>query len=140
MKSKNVVFLILGIILVVAVIGIAYIFANRRTYILNLPQVEKLKNISLKQNDEERIISESDEMEELLKVINGVKRVTKEESIQDSPVNIDNLIKIDFYFVENGVSTIFVYKKNNNYYIEQPYNGIYQINSDEYDFIEKAIK
>lgn len=140
MKSKNVVFLILGIILVVAVIGIAYIFANRRTYTLNLPQVENLKNISLKQNDDERIISESDEMEELLKVINGVKRVTKEESIQDSPVNIDNLIKIDFYFVENGVSTIFIYKKNNNYYIEQPYNGIYQINSEEYDFIEKAIK
>ena len=38
-----------------------------------------------------------------------------------------NEIKVDFQFIEAGVYTIFVYKKNNSYYIEQPYNGIYQI-------------
>ena len=49
-------------------------------------------------------------------------------------------IKVDFHFIEAGVSTIFVYKKNNSYYIEQPYNGIYQISGDEYNSIEKLVR
>ena len=51
--------------------------------------------------------------------------------------NIEDELKVDFNFIEAGVSTIFVYKKNNSYYIEQPYNGIYQISGDEYNSIEK---
>ena len=55
-------------------------------------------------------------------------------------MNIDDEIKVDFHFIEAGVSTIFVYKKNNSYYIEQPYNGIYQISGDEYNSIEKLVR
>ena len=54
--------------------------------------------------------------------------------------NIDDEIKVDFHFIEAEVSTIFVYKKNNSYYIEQPYNGIYQISGDEYNSIEKLVR
>ncbi|MEF2640971.1 MAG: DUF5301 domain-containing protein [Clostridia bacterium] len=53
---------------------------------------------------------------------------------------MDDEIKVDFHFIEAGVSTIFVYKKNNSYYIEQPYNGIYQISGDEYNSIEKLVR
>ena len=81
-----------------------------------------------------------EEMKDILYVLNGTKRVTKNESIQDAPVNIDGEIKVDFHFIEAGVSTIFVYKKNNSYYIEQPYNGIYQISGDEYNSIEKLVR
>ena len=43
MKNKNVLFAVLGIIvLVVLVIGVFYHFRDRRTYTLNLPQLEKL--------------------------------------------------------------------------------------------------
>ncbi len=31
-------------------------------------------------------------------------------------------------------------RKNNSYYIEQPYNGIYQISGDEYNSIEKLVR
>lgn len=70
----------------------------------------------------------------------GIKRITETESIQDSPVNVDNEIKINFYFDEENCSTVFVYKKNFKYYIEQPYNGIYRISADEYNAIEKYIR
>ena len=72
-------------------------------------------------------------------VLYGVKRITETESIQDSPVNVDNEIKVNFYFDEENCSTLFVYKKNFKYYIEQPYNGIYRISADEYNAIEKYI-
>ena len=141
MKNRNVLFMILVIIVLgVLVAGVMYHFRDRRTYSLNLPQLEKLKSISLEQNANGKVISGNEEMKDILYVLNGTKRVTKNESIQDAPVNIDNEIKVDFNFIESGTSTIFVYKKNNNYYIEQPYNGIYQISGDEYNSIEKYIR
>ena len=112
----------------------------RRTYTLNLPQLEKLESISLNQNEKDISINGREEMKDILYVLNGTKRVTKNESIQDAPVNIDDEIKVDFHFIEAGVSTIFVYNKNNSYYIEQPYNGIYQISGDEYNSIEKLVR
>ena len=140
-KNKNVLFAVLGIIvLVVLVIWVFYHFRDRRTYTLNLPQLEKLESISLNQNEKDISINGREEMKDILYVLNGTKRVTKNESIQDAPVNIDDEIKVDFHFIEAGVSTIFVYKKNNSYYIEQPYNGIYQISGDEYNSIEKLVR
>ncbi len=141
MKNRNVLFMILVILVLgVLVVGVMYHFRDRRTYSLNLPQLEKLKSISLEQNANGKVISGNEEMKEILYVLNGTKRITKQESIQDAPVNIDNEIKVDFNFIENGTSTIFVYKKNNNYCIEQPYNGIYQISGDEYNSIKKYIR
>ena len=64
----------------------------------------------------------------------------QEESIQDYPVNSDNIVQVNFVFNESGESTLFVYMKNGNYYLEQPYNGIYRINGDAYNSIEKFIR
>ena len=92
MKNKNVLFAVLGIIvLVVLVIGIFYHFRDRRTYTLNLPQLEKLESISLNQNEKDISINGREEMKDILYVLNGTKRVTKNESIQDAPVNIQYL-------------------------------------------------
>ncbi len=137
MKNKNILFVILAIILLsVFMIIVFYQFKDKRTYELNLPQLENLKSISLEQNANGIVISDNDEIKEILYVLNGTKRTTKQESIQDAPVNIDDEIKVDFNFTEGGASTIFVYKKNNSYYIEQPYNGIYQISGDEYNSVQ----
>lgn len=100
MKNKNVLFAVLGIIvLVVLVIGVFYHFRDRRTYTLNLPQLEKLESISLNQNEKDISINDREEMKDILYVLNGTKRVTKNESIQDAPINIDDEIKVDFHFI-----------------------------------------
>lgn len=136
MRSKKIVFALSGIILIILLAGIAYFFAGGRTYELHLPPAENLKSISLEQNNIQSTIDDSGEIKAILDIIGGEKRTTREESIQDAPVNAEDEVKIDFHFSEAGTSTLFVYKKNNKYYIEQPYNGIYQISEEDYHSIE----
>lgn len=141
MKNKKVVFIILGILLVIIfTLVLAYHFRDRRTYELNLPQIEEIIRIELERKADGVALFGIEEIEDVRNVLYGVKRITETESIQDSPVNVDNEIKINFYFDEENCSTVFVYKKNFKYYIEQPYNGIYRISADEYNSIEKYIK
>lgn len=139
MKSRKIAFTVSGILLIILLAGIIYFFMGGRSYELHLPPAENLKSISLEQNNIQTTIDDSKEIEEILGIIGGEKRTTRKESIQDAPVNAEGEIKIDFHFSETGISTLFVYKKNNRYYIEQPYNGIYQINEEEYHSIEHYV-
>ncbi len=141
MEKKKILFIILCVIVLAVFITIAlYYFRDKRIYTLNLPQPENLESITLKQNDNQKNINENKEINEILEKLNGEKRTTKEESIQDAPVNANNVITVNFNFKEAGASTIFIYNKNNKYYLEQPYNGIYQMTEEEYSEIEKLIK
>lgn len=139
MQRKFFIILII-ILLMLMILGIFYYFMNRRTYNLNLPQLEKLESISLEQDTNKKVINDNEKMKDIINILNERERTSKEESIQDSPVNTSNKVKIDFNFKETGASTLFVYERNNEYYIEQPYNGIYRISMDEYNSIEKYIK
>lgn len=141
MKKEIIIFTIVLFMCIGAILGIyCYNKLNKTIYCLNLPVIEDLLNITLKQNEKRIVINNVEEIKDIIDVLNGVKRVTKQESIQDSPVNVDNEIKIDFEFQERGTSTVFVYKKNYKYYIEQAYNGIYRISPDEYNSIEIYIR
>ena len=139
MQRKFFIILII-ILLMLMILGIFYYFMNRRTYNLNLPQLEKLESISLEQDTNKKVINDNEKMKDIINILNERERTSKEESIQDSPVNTSNKVKIDFKFKETGASTLFVYERNNKYYIEQPYNGIYRISMDEYNSIEKYTK
>lgn len=132
MKKKFVMAFIIGILLLIGIETAVY-FINKPKYILHLPTVEKLTSIHI----ENKKIETPEDMQEILNVLNKEGRTTKEESIQDSPVNVEEILKVDFYFIESGISTLFVYKRNNAYYIEQPYNGIYKITKEEYKKIKK---
>lgn len=52
---------------------------------------------------------------------------------------MEDPIKLEFYFENTGTSVIYMYIKDDRYYIEQPYNGIYQITYDEYNSIAKYV-
>ncbi len=139
MQRKFFIILII-ILLMLMILGIFYYFMNSRTYNLKLPQLEKLESISLEQDTNKKVINDNEKMKDIINILNERERTSKEESIQDSPVNTSNKVKIDFNFKETGASTLFVYERNNKYYIEQPYNGIYRISMDEYNSIEKYTK
>lgn len=68
--------------------------------------------------------------------LTGTGRTTKEESIQDIPTGMEESITITFNSGEK--TTVFVYKKADKYYIEQPYNGIYEITQEEYNDIMQS--
>lgn len=139
MKHKRLLIIILTITILGFILGMLYHFRDRKTYSLNLPELEDLKSIILEQNNKKQVISDKVKMQDLLDNINLVKRVTQIESIQDAPINVKNNISVCFVFNKSGVSTIFIYKRKNKYYIEQPYNGIYEISQDEYNSISEYL-
>lgn len=138
MRMKNILLILMTIILFIFIlIGIIHHFNDRRTYIMNLPQLEDLKSIILRQNNEQKVYHDKETIKKIFNSI-GEDRVTKKESIQDYPVSASNVIEVDLYFNEAEKTTIFVYNRG-QYYMEQPYNGIYKISTDEYNEIAKYI-
>ena len=141
-KEVKIALVVLGIILLVGIIVGIFLNSNKRNYELNLPQQEKLSSIVIKSNTNSAEVTDNEEIKDIIYVLSesGNGRTTKEESIQDYPVNSDNIVQVNFVFNESGESTLFVYMKNGNYYLEQTYNGIYRINGDAYNSIEKFIR
>ena len=140
MKKGKMIFIIILLVCVGGVLGILYFNKiNKSSYTLNIPSDDSVYSINLEQNGKRIEVSEQDKIKDIIYIISEVKRTTTNESIQDSPINVENEIKIDFEYEENKTSTVFVYKKNGKYFIEQPYNGIYRISPDEYNLIEKYI-
>ncbi len=93
---------------------------------ITLPQIDEIASIDITVG--ENTVSHSDKtwISEIIADISG-SEPTKKESVQDVP-KVENYIKIDFRF-ETGTSTIFAYEDSGKYYIEQPYQGIYKIDS-----------
>ncbi len=118
-KRKQIVLIILVVLILTTIsFGIAYRFRNRRTYSLNIPQAIDLQSISIEVSEEGKNYSASYDEEEVIKeildTIAGDKRVTKNESIQDYPLNASGVIKVEFYFKNETSSTIYLYKKRIN--------------------------
>ncbi len=141
MKKETKIAIIIFLILLF-IITFILIILNKKNYELNLPEQEKLKSITIEIQANQKEIIDTQEIQDIIYILNnsGKGRNTKQESINDFPVNTENIITVKFNFEEEGTSTIFVYIRNNNYYIEQPYNGIYKISGDEYNSIEKYIR
>ena len=128
MKKEKMIFIIILLVCVGGVLGILYFNKiNKYSYTLNIPSDDSVYSINLEQNGKRIEVSEQDKIKDIIYVISEVKRTTT------------NDIKIDFEYEENKNSTVFVYKKNGKYFVEQPYNGIYRISPDEYNSIEKYI-
>ncbi len=138
MKNKLIYILIL-FMCVGAVLGIyCYNTLNKTEYTLNLPkEAENYSNITIEYNGDARVIEKSENIQSILNKLIGSERITKKESIQDNPIETEEEFKIDITFDKGATSTIFVYKKADKYYIEQPYNGIYEITQEEYNSINK---
>lgn len=58
---------------------------------------------------------------------------TNKSSIQDTP-NVEPYIKVDIIW-KDTIRTLFLYQKNKAYYIEQPYQGIYQSELSLYEMV-----
>lgn len=129
------------VLLPAGIMAVLFFGVNRRSYELHLPAPEKLASISVKKEGRQTEIVDSEIIEDIIYVLSGSGngRRTKEESISDAPQGAEELFLVDFHFAEQGTSTLFVYKKGGRYYMEQPYNGIYQISGDEYNTVGKHL-
>lgn len=134
MKGKNIVILI-AFILVILIFTLCFDIINKPKYNLKLPEISDVSSIFVTLNDNEVKLDKEEEITSIITTLMSNGRTTKIESIQDFPVNVSNVITIKIYHKSSGSSTLFVYERKGNYYLEQPYNGIYEISSDEYNSI-----
>ena len=114
---------------------------KNKEYEINLFELEEISSITidtLAQYDNEKEFKDEETIEEIYEVFADKK--TSIESVNDIPVNPDILYFVKFKNNSGNYKSAYIYKKDNQYYIEQPYNGIYQVTEDEYTKIEKIIK
>ena len=112
--------------------------SGQRSYELRLPDFGDLKGVALTQRGGGEVKLVDAYAEDVLFILKGNGRTTKTESVQDAPVNVADWIQVDMSFQKGGTSTLFVYHrpgKDGEYFIEQPYNGIYEISGEEYNSI-----
>lgn len=133
MKNKKI---ILGIILVLIIIlSIIFInFTSKKTYIITLPNIDKVVSLSIEYNHQNKYISSKATIK---KIYNSFKTVTKTKikSKENTPIDGENQIKVTFYYEDSVATIVYVYIKNNSYYLEEPYNGIYQIDKKIYNTV-----
>ena len=100
-----------------------------------LPQTDEITSIDITVG--ENTVSHSDKtwISEIIANISS-SEPTKKESVQDVP-QAESYIKIDFQF-ETGTSTLFAYEDSGKYYVEQPYQGIYKIDSQLYSRLQEV--
>ncbi len=114
---------------------------KNKEYVINLFELKEISSITidtLAQYDNKKEFKDKESIEEIYEVFADKK--TNVESVNDIPVNPDILYFVKFKNESGNYKSAYIYKKGNQYYIEQPYNGIYQITEDEYTKIEEAVK
>lgn len=63
-------------------------------------------------------------------------RTTAIASISDYPVNATNILNLKFTYSNEVTKSLTIYQKGRNYFIEEPYNGIYKLKKEDYQKIE----
>ena len=114
---------------------------KNKEYVINLFELKEISSITidtLAQYDNKKEFKDKESIEEIYEVFADKK--TNVESVNDIPVNPDILYFVKFKNDSGNYKSAYIYKKDNQYYIEQPYNGIYQVTEDEYTKIEEAVK
>ncbi|MEG0598133.1 MAG: DUF5301 domain-containing protein, partial [Oscillospiraceae bacterium] len=64
----------------------------------------------------------------------SASRLTTEESVQDVPT-VSKYTRVDLV-CDGTLSSLFIYEKNAKWYIERPYEGIYETDESILDAIE----
>lgn len=132
-NKKIIINIILFIIGFLAVICFKTVFGNK--YTLNVPKLSDISFIELQENEKNKniTIEDNENILEIYEVISNNKKATRIESINDTPIE-SKYIKIDLVGKEKEIATLFTYEGDNEkYFIEQPYNGIYEITEKDYN-------
>ena len=139
MKKKLKFFIEIAIIMVVVLAIFIVVQINQETYEITIPSLDEVTLVSIDSLSQYDNVTEFDDKEEIAKIYHIFRnQTTTQESINDNPVNPDILFLVTFK--KNDETTkVYIYKKNNQYYIEQPYNGIYTIAKKDFETIQNLV-
>lgn len=143
MKNKNKIVSILIVIIVFLFIAgiIWYKWSNRATFVLDIPNSYNLSSIAYELESGSVTVATEEGMDKVLEGLHNLNLSTQDESIQDIPTNAECMVAIRLYYKEEDtVGNFYIYKRKDKYYLEEPYNGVYKITEEEYNYIIDLIK
>lgn len=112
---------------------------NQETYEITIPSLDEVTLVSIDSLSQYDNVTEFDDKEEIAKIYHIFRnQTTTQESTNDNPVNPDILFLVTFK-KNDETNKVYIYKKNNQYYIEQPYNGIYTIAKKDFETIQNLV-
>lgn len=93
-----------------------------------LPDIDKIETVEITTVGGSTVsYSDKEWIEQFLSIFTQATATSK-QSVQDCP-NVDKYGKVDISN-NGGITTVFYYAENGKYYIEQPYQGIYETDVD----------
>ena len=131
-KRNKILGILLILIIVLSIIFIKYI--SQKKYKFNLPLERKIVSISLEEKAKNKLIGDKKELKKIFDILDKDYETRQKNNTSN---NMNNKIKITFYY-ENDIATIiYLYSEDDVYYLEQINNGIYKIDKTIYDKIVK---
>ena len=129
--KKEIIKLIVIIALAAIMCGVVYVLSNNKK--INLPKMGEVEEVLIKEDNRVVTISDKKEIEKIYKIIENKKSMKK--SVTDTPKDVKKLIKISFIIGDDEKNIMNIYMKDDMYYLEQPYNGIFKLSKKEYEDI-----
>ena len=129
--KKEIIKLIVIIALAGIMCGVVYVLSNNKK--INLPKRGEVEEVLIKEDNRVVTISDKKEIEKIYKIIENKKSMKK--SGTDTPKDVKKLIKISFIIGDDEKNIMNIYMKDDMYYLEQPYNGIFKLSKKEYEDI-----
>ena len=110
---------------------------SQNVYSISVPEASQVRNIELAEDGRTTVISDSLGINVIVNALKNTDPQTKNESVQDFPVNAEDIVSVNINLNDNTAFSVFLYERNDRYYMEQPYNGIYKMKEKDYDAIEE---
>lgn len=128
-RKNEIIKLIVIIALVCIMCGVVYDLSNNKK--INLPKMGEVEEVLIKEDNRVVTISDKKEIEKIYKIIENKKSMKK--SVTDTPKDVKKLIKISFIIGYDEKNIMNIYMKDDMYYLEQSYNGIFKLSKKEYE-------
>ena len=112
-----------------------------KEYTINIPKLNDITKITINtmsQYDNIIEITDKEDIEEIYNIF--YNRTTTKESVSKNPDNPDEIFDIVFIDNVNNDIGIYIYKKDDKYYLEQTNNGIYETSLNDFNTIKEYIK
>lgn len=102
---------------------------------INLPTTDEITSIEISDTEGnlQGSITEAKQIKKFVAEISGAK-ATNKSTVQDMP-NVDDYYKADITCGEK-ITTIFFYEENEKHYVEQPYQGVYEMNTSLQELLD----
>lgn len=118
----------IGVFLIIIMLGVYCFNSNKKTF--DLPKASKVE-FSHVHGGAMTTVYECDKS----KISSLIKDIEEKSSYSKESVN-DNPNGVDYIKVKMDTKTYYVYERHGKTYIEEPYNGIWEIPSDLYKSIK----